>query len=506
MSYLKDFIPANYLIYKGKSEASAEAEAILPDYYPPDMRIIRTEAVPFIRSKTVYGEKLAVEGNVEFRVLYQSDKGDFNSFFYKAPFSHAIEIQNLQDASFAVDSNIEYKDIRALSPQKLSLRASVSLSAYAVRSENKEILSEDRETSGDVAVLSSEETFCREINRVSKLVRHSGDISLEGKTPVDKILRYEIGFSNTEFKPLNKKTLIKSDMTMKILCINAESKKPILIEEKTVVSQLLDVDTVDDDSVAIISPKVADIRFDLKENSEGKVSGIEYNAEIDVTFSVFREQKFNVISDAFGVGKEIELGTEKVMSEKLSVQNQPILFEETVDIGQFSEICDVSVTPVLSDTRFDKESHVSEANGEFIVNVLFTDSDGELLSSEKKIPFSLRNETGASCSGVRQEIDVSLRDLSYDISDGKINCKIDCLISGIVFVAEEKEVITSLSETDAEGETDDSHLVLYYARKGERLWDIAKKYRTLPETILSANNLSENVLEEEKMLFITRYV
>ena len=284
MSYLKDFIPANYLIYKGKSEASAEAEAILPDYYPSVMRIIRTEAVPFIRSKTVYGEKLAVEGNVEFRVLYQSDKGDFNSFFYKAPFSHAIEIQNLQDASFAVDSNIEYKDIRALSPQKLSLRASVSLSAYAVRSENKEILSEDRETSGDVAVLSSEETFCREINRVSKLVRHSGDISLEGKTPVDKILRYEIGFSNTEFKPMNKKTLIKSDMTMKILCINAESKKPILIEEKTVVSQLLDVDTVDDDSVAIISPKVADIRFDLKENSEGKVSGIEYNAEIDVTF------------------------------------------------------------------------------------------------------------------------------------------------------------------------------------------------------------------------------
>lgn len=119
MSYLKDFIPANYLIYKGKSEASAEAEAILPDYYPSVMRIIRTEAVPFIRSKTVYGEKLAVEGNVEFRVLYQSDKGDFNSFFYKAPFSHAIEIQNLQDASFAVDSNIEYKDIRALSPQKL---------------------------------------------------------------------------------------------------------------------------------------------------------------------------------------------------------------------------------------------------------------------------------------------------------------------------------------------------------------------------------------------------
>ena len=92
MSYLKNFIPINRTVCTKKSEASAEAEVLLPDYYPPVMRIVRAEAVPFIRTETVYGDKLSVEGNVEFRVLYQSDEGNLNSFFYKAPFSHAADI------------------------------------------------------------------------------------------------------------------------------------------------------------------------------------------------------------------------------------------------------------------------------------------------------------------------------------------------------------------------------------------------------------------------------
>lgn len=506
MSYLKDFIPANYIIYKGKSEASAEAEVLLPDYYPPVMRIIRTEAVPFIRSKTVYGEKLALEGNVEFRILYQSDKGDYNSFFYKAPFSHAIEIPNLQDAVPNVKADIEYKDIRALSPQKLSLRASVMLSAAAVKSENKEILAEDKERQGNVAVLSSEETFCREISKTSKLIRHSGEISVEGKAPMDKIVRYDVKFANTEFKPMNKKALVKSDMCLNILYISPESKKLNNIEERTVISQLMDVDTVDEDTIQLILPTLSDCRFDLKENSEGKITSVEYDTEVDVSFAVYKEQKFNVISDAFGVGKEIETETEKVSSEKIIPQKQTILFEESADIGQFAEIYDVSVRPILKETLFDKEKHISEANGEFVINVIFSDSDGEMLSADKKIPFSLQNNTAENCSGVRQELDISLQNLTYDTSRGKINCKIECIVNGAVFLAEEKEIITKLIETETEIEEEDSHLVLYYASKGEKLWDIAKKYHTKPETILSANNLSENVLEEEKMLFITKYI
>lgn len=505
MSYLKDFIPENSVLYKGKSEASAEAEVILPDYYPPVMRIIRTEAVPFIRSKTVYGDKIAAEGNVEFRILYQSESGETNSFFYKAPFSHTVEIQGLGDILPDLSAFLGYKDIRALSPQKLSLRASVVLSVFAVKSENREILAEEKGIKDGVALLSSEESFCRKTAAVSKIIRHSGEISLEGKPSMEKIIRYDIRFANAEFKPMNKKALVKSDMIIDILYISPDSKKPAFIQEKTVISQLMDAET-DENSAGVIFASSADCRFDLKENAEGKIVSVGYDTETEIGFSVYSERRFCVISDAFGTEKEIETVREKICSEKIAPQKQSVLFEEQADIGPFSEIYDVSVFPALSDTRFDPESHVCEANGVFLVSALFSDADGEITSCEKKIPFTLKNDAPENCTGVRQEICVSLQNLSYEAADGKISCKIECLVSGAVFLSEEKEVITKIAKLDEEREEDDSHLVLYYAKKGEKLWDIAKKYRADPDAVSEANNLNEQVLGEEKMLFITKFV
>ena len=343
---------------------------------------------------------------------------------------------------------------------------------------------------------------------MSKLIRHSGDISLEGKAPIDKIVRYDVRFSNAEFKPMNKKTLVKCDMRIGILYTSPDSKKLNSTEERAVISQLMDIDSGDDDVVRIITPRLADCRFDMKENPDGKVTSLEYNVEADVTLAVFKEQRFNVISDAFGVGRDIESETEKITSEKIILQKQTVFFEESVDIGQFAEVIDVAASPVLRDSRYDGEKQVFESDGEFIVSVIFSDSDGELLSSEKRVPFSLCNKAENECAGLRQELDVQLQNLTYDTAGGKINCKFECLVSGGIFISEEKEVITRLTESEIPEETDseDSHLVLYYADKGEKLWDIAKKYRTKPEAIVKANDLEGAVIEEEKMLFITKYI
>ena len=51
-------------------ETYTEGEFILADYYPPVMRIVRSEAKALIRSKTVMNDKLTVEGSVEFTVMW----------------------------------------------------------------------------------------------------------------------------------------------------------------------------------------------------------------------------------------------------------------------------------------------------------------------------------------------------------------------------------------------------------------------------------------------------
>ena len=46
-------------------------------------------------------------------------------------------------------------------------------------------------------------------------------------------------------------------------------------------------------------------------------------------------------------------------------------------------------------------------------------------------------------------------------------------------------------------------MVLYYPTPGQRIWDIAKRYRTTVPAIASANHLSGDVITSEKVLLIS---
>ena len=46
-------------------------------------------------------------------------------------------------------------------------------------------------------------------------------------------------------------------------------------------------------------------------------------------------------------------------------------------------------------------------------------------------------------------------------------------------------------------------MLLCYAEKGERIWDIAKKHRASVENIMKENGISEETVSERKMIVIT---
>ena len=224
-----------------------------------------------------------------------------------------------------------------------------------------------------------------------------------------------------------------------------------------------------------------------------------------MTFSLFEEKTATIITDAFGIGKEIEVEKSEVFPEKMALQKQNISFEETAEIGDFSEIFDISATAVNKEATFDKENHISQFGGEFLVNILYADKDGEIVSADRKIPFSLKRDA-EDCVSARQTLNLEVSSVKFEPTEKEIRLSIDCSVSGAVFLSQKREVITGISEKEEKPEDDGTNLVLYYARKGEKLWDIAKKYRTLPEKISEENGISGSFIEEERMIFIPRFI
>ena len=71
-----------------------------------------------------------------------------------------------------------------------------------------------------------------------------------------------------------------------------------------------------------------------------------------------------------------------------------------------------------------------------------------------------------------------------------------------VFSAEQKRVCMTASQSENEKNADNAALIIYYSKKGERLWDIAKRYGSTLKAISEENEISGEALTEDKMLMI----
>ena len=62
-------------------------------------------------------------------------------------------------------------------------------------------------------------------------------------------------------------------------------------------------------------------------------------------------------------------------------------------------------------------------------------------------------------------------------------------------------------EEDGEREEQDYSIVIYIVKKGDTLWNIAKRYKSTVENIKQINNIEdEDKIEVNQQLFIPRYV
>ena len=66
----------------------------------------------------------------------------------------------------------------------------------------------------------------------------------------------------------------------------------------------------------------------------------------------------------------------------------------------------------------------------------------------------------------------------------------------------EKRICTSVSCDDAPDEENGAALIVCYCKKGEKLWNIAKRYSTTLEAVREENDLKGDETEDERMLMI----
>lgn len=480
-------------------EAAAEGEVILPDYCPNIMRLVRTQARTYITSKAPRADKYAIEGYVEFTVLYTSEEdGKIKSIMHSLPFSYTFDTEVDENTYTFLRVRTVSASARALSPQKVWLRAVFAPELTTAKSQQWQIVCPDGASAG-VWIRKDQATTASSLTcKGQKPVRITDEIATAPKK-CDKILGYEVMFTPTDKKLLTGKMIAKADMTMKINFADMETGAPSTIEKTVPVSQAVDLAGAEDDTLCDVEYSLRDCKFEVTESGDGTT--ISYEAEVNAEVQGLKNAPVTCCSDAFSETEDLkpvycEISTAGVQSVGCSGS-----LRQSIDTGYFDRIYCMNVNPVVRSETLDPEYGAVKVAGDIICSVILCDAEKDVSCVERSFPFSFN--VPVSCCGeeIMAAAEMSVRNSAYVENDSKsLEVRVDWCYSGLIFCGGKSTVLTDI-QSEGEAQTGSrSEIIVYFAEKDEDVWNIAKKYRVSPDKLCSANGVDGNIKENRTLM------
>lgn len=143
--------------------------------------------------------------------------------------------------------------------------------------------------------------------------------------------------------------------------------------------------------------------------------------------------------------------------------------------------------------------------GEVTLNYIFNEGNG-ISTKKTTMPFNFSMDfKGVNpSSNITTNMEIGTQDFVVT-TDGEVEVKLDIVFNVTLIDTVEINIIDDINEEENRGNNTCS-LVIYYAKAGDTIWKIAKKFGSTVDEIIRVNGIeNENKLNIGQQLFIPRY-
>lgn len=512
----KDTVKVTGSVFEAACDHPIDSDIILPDYCPDIGRILKTEADAFVDSTSVEAGRLTAEGTFCVRVIYiPVDSGGIRCVTNESPFSHSFDMGGDKgDVTVSCSVKVAFVTARQAGPRRVQVKAALSISAKAVAVHDEQFVSgcDDPDVQlRRVPLVAS--------TLVGSAVRQfTAHEELEigfGKPAAAYVIRSQATAVTQEYKVVAGKVVVKGELIVRTLYSsdedpgggNGESAGIETMENSIPLSQIIDIDCVDEDCSCCVSLSAGPVRSEPKSDEDGENRLLEVDMTVTASVTAWRTGQFFAVTDAFSPAYALRLETGDLDTEEMSDHIRSTeMIRQSAELGDtvIGSVTDCAVKAVITDTR--AENGTLAISGDLALSLIASDADGSPLGIDKKVPFSLTEELHAAPDAVlRFEPRIDVVSAGFSLAGpNRVDLRVECAVDIVVFSAVKSGVVTDMSfDPDAPAPYSDSGaLTLCYADGGEDVWDIAKRYGAPPDTIRQENGLESDNIERRTMLLI----
>ena len=480
-------------------------EMIVPDACPDILRIVDTEASVCVRDKSADEGRVELSGTVQAIVLYLPDgESGVRCLPVKIPFRCMSDSAVIHaDCSVVVSPQVQSADTRSLNPRKVLVRVNLAVGVKAYRpiadslccgvleanSTGVEQMVEEQENYSVVCVQEKPFTFSDELTLSS------------GRPEVAQLLKTGIGLNCSESKVIGNKLIIKGTAAVRLF-YRATTDQLCTAEHEMVFSQIMEVSDCGEDVTCMLEMLLGEVECTVLPSGDGRVVSVQM--EVLAQAVLWEKRRFKILTDLYSTCHKVRPNSQNYNLQRLleqGVKTQTV--RETIDTATLArEVCNTYVC--LSCCEQKREGNQVILSVQACVTVLYSTEDAGLQSVSRQIPVTCAMDLAEMCvcsctcrcagevyavptaGGLEVRFGVDFHFMARAVRQ----------MAGVCGVEMEEE------DQSAGGEK--PSVILRRTERGERLWDIAKSYRTTVNDIKSANDLGEEEQMNNRLLLIPK--
>ena len=480
-------------------ELPVEQEILLADYDSPVFKIIKSNIECTVTQKYITGGKLNVEGFFRISVFYRPPQSKNITVVNKrVPFQKSFDIAEEVKAPYfiTVFGDIRYVNTRAINPTRIDIRGAYGLTARVYGGVSR----------GIVTAVNSK-NVCRDSREISRFVmsargirQFSTESEINSPGDFEKVLNISSNAGGMTVTVYNDKVNIKGEITADIAYTVKDSREIQIQSKSFVYNQIVDVPGAKEKDIAFADLDIVNVA--ITQNSETEKVSCIITAALDV--KCFVKSRVIAVTDAFSKKyRDIKRTKDILRDGNITAVNRTIqvFVSDTVPYP-----CKVLYSfGSVGNPQVIQEGDKCLLKSKVTVNVFRTNGENDMECYTKTEDCTL--DIGEKINRNNEYIlTCRVASVSATGASDSIKAGVNISINGFVIKREKYTVMEKYSEnTEKPLEETENALILYYGKKGEKVFDIARRYRADINFIVEENRLAEKVLTEDKMLFIPAF-
>jgi hypothetical protein len=271
----------------------------------------------------------------------------------------------------------------------------------------------------------------------------------------------------------------------------------------TPVNQIIELEGTDENSQCCATLRIISAEGRITPETPQSASHPEIPMTVCAEIDVFSKSRITPVDEAYSCTHELATDETKIRFisgiQKIN-ENYPVSSRFEFSSHNIEKTEDVSIKRIKY--KCHKENSELVITGNINYGIIMTTKENEKQYFERIADIELRKSLHDTSSEIQSDINIHLNALTFSQdSNSSVTITAELHAEGFISSYNNINVISSLEKTnELKRNTQDAVVTVYFASKGERLWDIAKQHYTGIENIRKLNSINTDFIEKDCML------